>query len=103
MNDAPDDGWIPDDDDDEPEPKDAGGIAPSVALSEIPGYLFIQDEKTRGEARRAFALGFVISDEGMFHPEWVTVWSQIERCLREGTFPEKPKIIKGGKRDNDGV
>lgn len=72
-----------------------------VAIREIdvPAYLFLVDKNAQGEARRAYALNYVVNGEGAFHPQWLSVLKTIVQYLELGTFPEASEIraIKGGK------
>jgi hypothetical protein len=49
----------------------------------LPAYLNAPKE-IRGEARRAFALHFLISSEGVLAPNWLPTWASIVHYLESG-------------------
>lgn len=69
-------------------------------FGDIPGYL-LAPASVRDEARRAFALTFVVSDEGILHPEWLTTWFAIVSVLKDGHAPKLGEIraLKGRKEE----
>ena len=63
------------------------------ASADVPGYLALPGE-LKDEGRLAFALGFVVSGEGVLHPEWIAVWSTINHVLKHGEFPAVAEVTR---------
>lgn len=75
---------------------------------DLPGY-FNAPESLRDEARRAFTLTYLISDNGVLHPNWLPVWHALTEYLRTGEPPNiseikalrpKPKLAKVSDNDD---
>lgn len=64
-----------------------------VQPDDVPGYLTLPDE-LKDEGRLAFALAFVVSAEGVLHPEWIAVWSTIHHVLKNGEFPSVSEVTR---------
>jgi len=64
-----------------------------VPSADVPGYLVLPAE-LKDEGRLAFALDFVISGEGVLHPEWIAVWSTINHVLKHGEFPAVSEVTR---------
>ena len=69
-------------------------VAPEMQIPDIPGYLFLRDETDKAEARRAYALNYVVSNEGGFAHKWIEHWFQIDKILSEGFPPEEAPKLK---------
>jgi hypothetical protein len=80
-----DDGYID-------EPDDAPAQPIPVSIGELPGYLFLQSAADKAEARRAFALSFVISADGSLHPNWLATVFTMVQFLEQGALPETAEV-----------
>ena len=66
-------------DDEDAETRASIGVFPEENASEVPGYLLLA-EALRAEGRRAYALGFVISADGVLAPRWKDDVRAVEEC-----------------------
>lgn len=86
--------------DDEPEDETGEAIRAHV-IDNVPGYLFLSDPDMKSEARRAYALQHLISNEGLIHPNFVPTWHLITKFLESGDMPQlsEVKALKGRKSE----
>lgn len=85
---------------DELEPEEESS-EPEVAGKDvdIPHYLFLKDEKVKAEARRAYALTCLTSEEGVLSPKYREEWPEVVHMLEHGVYPPTRKNLKAVSGD----
>lgn len=62
----------------------------------IPGYLVLEDDAMKAEARRAFIMGYVTDAEGVLFKNWEEEAEKIEGWLKNGVQAKRTnmKVVK---------